>query len=377
MRKFLGKIGLFMLLLLLNGCSQAATPPKPSALELRQQKIQDLVAKMTVEEKVGQMMIVGIPGPTADTTALDMIRKYHVGGIIHFDRNLESPEQVEKLNVTLQSQAAAENMPIPLFICVDQEGGNVARMRDYLPVAPSAAAIGAQGNPQLARDWAVKTAEGLRKAGFNTNFAPVADLGFTNNRSYGTEAEQVIPFDKAAIEAYAANDFMCSLKHFPGIGRAPVDPHMDTSEIAGSQEELLATDMLPFRTVVEQEPNYDFMVMVSHLVYPAFEEVPASVSKVLLTDILRQKWGYKGIIITDDMAMGGLANVYPTEKMGILAVQAGVDILLSCDGNPDMTITIYNSVLEAVKAGTIPIEKINASVERILTAKAQKNLLKL
>lgn len=376
MIKSLMRVALAGMVFMLTGCSQAATPAAQAPLT-EAQKIRQLVGQLSLEEKIGQMMIVGIPGTSADTTALDMVRKYHVGGIIHFDRNLADLEQTQKLNLTLQGQAAESVHPIPLFICVDQEGGAVARMREYLPVAPSAAAIGAQGNPQVAKDWAVRTAEGLQKAGFNVNFAPVADLGFTNNRSYGTEVEQVLPFVKAAVEGYASSNLMCSIKHYPGIGRAMIDPHLDTSRVEASQQELLATDMAPFRTMVQDVPNDNFMIMVSHLVYPAFEAVPSSVSRVLLTDVLRQQWGYKGIIITDDMAMGGLANVYTAEQMGVLAVQAGVDILLSCDGNPAMTYTIYNNVLTAAKNGTIPLERIDASVERILTIKAHRNLLKL
>ena len=374
----------FMAMVLSNflfcGCGQVfpaqqAAIPVTEQKNTREAKIKKLISQMTPEEKVGQMMIVGLPDSQYGETAQTLIKDYHVGGIVQFDRNITSGEQILKLNGQLQSAAQTTGCRIPLFIAVDQEGGQVVRGGDILPAAPSAAAIGATRQPAIAKSWAVKTAEGLKQYGFNTNFAPVADLGFTNQRSYGNTAQKVTPFVLAAVEGYGDNKVMCALKHFPGIGRAAVDPHHDTSEIAVSQEELSATDQLPFLTVINKIPNEKFMVMVSHLVYPAYEKVPASVSRVLLTKVLRKVWQYKGIIITDDMAMGGLANVYAPEEMGILSVAAGTDILLSC--NPSMTPAIYQSVVRAVKAGEIPQSRIDESVYRILSAKEDLGIWQL
>ena len=365
--------------LLFCGCSQAGPVKAPEAApvvrESKETKIKKFISTMTPEEKVGQMMIVGLPESTYDTVAETVIKEYHVGGVVLFDRNLISGEQTLKLNQKLQTEAVASDKNIPLFIAVDQEGGQVVRMGDTLPNAPSAADIGNTGQPQEAKNWAVRTAEGIKKYGFNTNFAPVADLGFTNRRSYGTTAPAVTPFVLAAVEGYKDSKVLCSLKHFPGIGRAAVDPHNDTSEITASQKELADTDMVPFLTVVNKVPQDSFMIMVSHLVYPAYEQVPASVSRVLLTDVLRKHWKYEGIIITDDMAMGGLANVYAPEEAGVLAIDAGVDILLSCD--PSMTPALYESVVKAVKNGEIPQERIDASVYRILAAKANLGIWQL
>jgi len=353
------------------GCGQAlpaqqtalATKPKIT----REEKIKKIISQMTPEEKVGQMMLVGLPGPNYDETAQTMVKEYHVGGIIQFDRNMISGKQIAAFNGQLQGAAKETGQHIPLFIAVDQEGGQVVRMGDTLPDAPSEASIGATGQPATAKEWAVKTAIGIKQHGFNTNFAPVADLGFTNQRSYGTTAQTVTPFVLAAVEGYKENNVMCALKHFPGIGRAAVDPHNDTSEITASQKDLAATDQIPFLTVINKMPHENFMVMVSHLVYPAYEKVPASVSRVFMTNVLRKEWQYKGIIITDDMAMGGLANVYAPEEMGVLAIDAGADMLLSC--NPPMTPAIYQSVLAAVKNGDISQQRIDESVYRILSAK--------
>ena len=361
--------------LTLTGCTQAAEAPTAPKEPSAEEKITTMVEKLTIEEKVGQMMIVGIPGTGADSTALDMVRKYHVGGIILFDRNLSTPSQVTSLNSALQGENK-KTSPAQLFICVDQEGGQVARMRSYLPVAPAAQTLGEEKSPLKAKEWAVKTAQGLKTMGFNVNFAPVADLGFTNRRSYGTSSAKVTPFVTAAMEGYANEGIISSIKHFPGIGRAMVDPHNDSSAIKASKAEL-QEDFQPFQTIVGTRDNDTFMIMASHLIYPAYDSRPASVSKVLLTDVLRNNWGYKGIIITDDMAMGGLANLYSSKEMGPLAVMAGADILLSCSDNPAMTIDIYNSVVAGVKNGTIPLNRINESVERIYKTKYKMGLLLL
>jgi beta-N-acetylhexosaminidase len=340
-------------------------------------KVRNLVTKMTLEEKVGQMMIVGISGKVADKEVLDLVRKYHVAGMVYLERNLDTPQQVHALTLALQSQAKEEPCPIPLFICITQEGGQVASMRGYLPVAPSQASLGIMGNPEQVREWAVQTANGIKKVGINVNLAPVADLGSRAGRSYGTEAEQVLPFIYAAVDGYAQSGVISSLKHFPGVGRAMGDSSSDVAQISVGRTELEQEDMIPFKYIVDNKPNRQFMIMVSNLIYPSYENVPASVSKVLLTDLLRAKWNYKGIIITDDMSRGGLANLYSTSEMGVLAVNAGVDLLLSGGADPKDTITIYKSIVAAAKNGTIPMERIDESVTRILMTKVENKLLNI
>ena len=359
-------------LFLLVGCKQEAASQAvavPVAKPSYEKRLADYVDKLPLEEKVGQMMFVGIPGTEYDATAKKLVEECHAGGVIHFDRNLSEGAQVQALNSALQAGAKSTGAKIPLFISVDQEGGQVARMRDTLLVAPSAASLGAQGQPAVVREWAVKTAQNLKSYGFNTNFAPVADLGLTAQRSYGNTPAEVIPMVEAAMDGYRAERLMCSIKHFPGIGKMQVDPHYDTSAINVDRAELESNDMLPFLTMVNKKIPASYMIMVSHPVYPAFDREPASVSKVLLTDVLRTEWQYNGIIITDDMAMGGLTSVYSQKEMGVKAVAAGEDMLLSCSSDPTMSYTIYNSVLEAVRQGKLSEAKINASVVRILAAK--------
>jgi beta-N-acetylhexosaminidase len=373
---------IFMLMLwciLLAGCGQTgagkiANSAPPLSTE---DKVRNLVAKMTLEEKVGQMLIVGIPGKVADKDTLDLIRKYHAGGILYSERNLDTQQQVQALTLALQSQAEEEPFPIPLFICIAQEGGQVAGMRGYLPVAQSQASIGIMGNPARAKEWAVQTATGIKKLGINVNLAPVADLGSRAGRSYGTEAEQVVPFVAAAVDGYVQSGVISTLKHFPGVGRAMGDFSYDVAQVSASRAELEQEDMVPFKYVVDNKPNKRFMIMVSNLIYPAYEKVPASVSKVLLIDLLRGKWNYKGVVITDDMSRGGLSSLYSVADMGVLAVNAGVDVLLLGGEDPTDTITIYKSIVEGVKNGVIPRARIDESVTRILMTKEENKLLNL
>lgn len=369
-------------LLLVVGCKQGATSVAEPSTQIdakanHVKAVETFIEEMPLEAKVGQMLFVGIPGTTYDATAQKMVEELNVGGIIHFDRNLSTKRQVQTLNANLQAGADRSARRVPLFIAVDQEGGQVARMRGSLLVQPSAASLGEKGDPSAVKSWALKTAQSLKEFGFNTNFAPVADLGLTNRRSYGRTAETVTPMVEAALDGYQAAKVLCSVKHFPGIGKMTVDPHVDSSAINATQGELEANDMAPFLAMVNKKEHHSFMVMVSHLIYPSFDKEPASVSQVFLTDVLRKQWRYEGVIITDDMAMGGLSKVYSNEEMGIKAVQAGADILLSCSSDPAMSYTIYRKVLAAVKEGTIAQKRINESVKRILLTKEKLGLWQL
>ena len=237
--------------------------------------------------------------------------------------------------------------------------------------------MGIMADPGRAKDWAIQTANSIKKMGVNVNLAPVADLGSRAGRSYGTEAEQVVPFVAAAVDGYAQSGIISVIKHFPGVGGAMGDFSYDVAQVSVSKIELEQEDIVPFKYMVDTKPNRQFMIMVSNLIYPYYENVPASVSKVLLTDLLRGKWNYKGIIITDDMSRGGLANLYATSEMGVLAVNAGADLLLSGGEDPMDTITIYQSIVAAVKNGTIPMERIDESVNRILMTKVENKLLNI
>lgn len=330
------------------------------------EKVDQIVASMSQTEKLGQMVMIGIQGTKVDDDSLYMLNQYHMGGVILFDRNMESPEQVKQLTSDLQAQS---NEKVPLFIGIDEEGGDVVRMAEKLTPPPSQKEIGATGDIEQAKTWAIKTAKSLKDMGINVNFAPVADVGSNDKRSYSTDANTVIDFVRAATKGYQQENIIYSLKHFPGIGKGKVDSHIDSSSIDVAKEVLMTEDILPFKTIIDESDPNDYFILVSHLKYLALdEEYPASLSSKIMTDLLRNELGYKGIIITDDMEMGAVANHNDFRSIGVNAVKAGADIVLVCHEYKHQQ-EVYLGLLDAVNSGEISQERIDESVKRIIKVK--------
>lgn len=330
------------------------------------EKIDKTVASMSQTEKLGQMVMIGIQGTKVDDDSLYMLNQYHMGGVILFDRNMDSPEQVKQLTSDLQAQS---NEKVPLFIGIDEEGGDVVRMAEKLTPPPSQKEIGATGDIEQAKTWAIKTAKSLKDMGINVNFAPVADVGSNDKRSYSTDTNTVIDFVRAATKGYQQENIIYSLKHFPGIGKGRVDSHVDSSSIDVAKEVLMTEDIIPFKTIIDENDPNDYFILVSHLKYPALdEEYPASLSSKIMTDLLRNELGYKGIIITDDMEMGAVANHNDFRSIGVKAVKAGADIVLVCHEYEHQQ-EVYLGLLDAVNSGEISQERIDESVKRIIKVK--------
>lgn len=330
------------------------------------EKVDKIVASMSKTEKIGQMVMIGIQGTKVDDDSLYMLHQFHMGGVILFDRNMDSPEQVKQLTSDLQAQS---NEKVPLFIGIDEEGGDVVRMAEKLTPPPSQKEIGATGDIEQARTWAIKTAKSLKDMGINVNFAPVADVGSNDKRSYSTDANTVIDFVRAATKGYQQENIIYSLKHFPGIGKGKVDSHIDSSSIDVAKEVLMTEDILPFKTIIDESDPNDYFILVSHLKYLALdEEYPASLSSKIMTDLLRNELGYKGIIITDDMEMGAVANHNDFRSIGVNAVKAGADIVLVCHEYEHQQ-EVYLGLLDAVNSGEISQERIDESVKRIIKVK--------
>ena len=346
-------------------------PPIWCSVDLRDGN-QALIIPMSLEEKIGQMLLIGIDGTEIDEGALSMLRDYHVGGVILFDRNMNNKYQVTGLNANLQ-RLNKEYNKLPLYLCVDQEGGMVARMKQGLTVAPAAARIAEQGTPEDARRWAYQTAMELETIGFNVNFAPVLDIGIPYGRSYGHDAASVSKFTEAACRGYDQAGIIYSLKHFPGMGKSEVDPHTEQYRITASKEILLQEDTIPFKNIIQNFDNQDFMVMVGHLIYTGLDTLPASVSPQVINNFLRNELGFQGIVITDDMEMGALTSMYGFREMGVAAVQAGVDVLLVCH-NYEHQQQVYQGVLEAVKTNKLTTAAIDAAAVRIVENKMIKLL---
>ena len=370
---------LLLLLCIFFGCGKLQADPfqkstqQPAIAKTGKSNIHKLtdvlVSRMSLEEKIGQMMFVGIHGTTLSENTKNNLVAMHVGGVILFDRNMENREQVKELNASLQALPLTA-CNLPLFLSVDQEGGLVTRMKNHAYVAPSAAKIGA-GKPEDAYAHANKTGKDIREMGFNLDFAPVLDVtDRMDGRSYGVTPQQVMAFGEQACRGLKDSGVMFTIKHFPGMGRSKTDPHTEKSVVTVTQVTILQEDLLPFRHIISLYPHYQFMVMAGHIRYPAFDEKPASLSSVILKQLLREQLGYQGIIITDDLDMAAVSEGYKPEEIGIVAVQAGTDILLSCHDS-DVQQRIYRSTLQAVKDGKISQTNIDASVRRIVYCKLQ------
>ena len=330
------------------------------------EKADRIVAGMSLAEKVGQMMMIGVQGKDVNDDSLYMLHEYHMGGVIFFDRNMENKEQVKKFTDALQKQA---NEKVPLFIAVDEEGGEVARMKEAFPAPPAQKKLGQEGDPAAAELWAAKTARGLKGMGFNVNFAPVADVGSNDTRSYSKDPAVVTNFVRAAAKGYEQEKIMYSLKHFPGIGKGKVDSHIDADRIQADSKTLAREDFVPFQMMIQEKDPDGYFILVSQLTYPMLDaEQPASLSKKIVTGVLRDEMGYKGLIITDDMEMGAVAKHYDFRELGVRAVKAGVDIVMVCHEYEHET-AAYNGLLKAVQDGEISQERIDDSVRRIVRAK--------
>ena len=337
-----------------------------------EQKVDKLVANMSDADKVGQLLMIGIHGTTLNDDAKFMLNEYRVGGIILFDRNMESKDQVKTLIADINKAGKSAGLT-PLFLGIDQEGGAVARMEDQLIKVPPAEELGKAPIEQAA-SLAKQSGAELKDLGFNINFAPVADLGLTYGRSYSTNPDEVVRYAGAVGKAYDEAGLWYSYKHFPGIGKTDVDLHADTSIVPVSRETLLSEDTKVFVDLIKQSKPNTYTIMVSHAMYPQIDsDYPASLSKAIITDWLRKDMGYNGVVVTDDMDMGALAKHYTFGDMAVQSILAGSDILLVCHEYEHMQ-EAYNGLMKAVKDGRISKERLDESVKRILLMKMSRGL---
>lgn len=335
-----------------------------------EEKVDKLVANMSDADKVGQLLMIGIHGKTLNDDAKFMLNEYRVGGIILFDRNMESKDQVKSLITDINKTGKSAGLT-PLFIGIDQEGGAVARMEDQLIKVPPAEALGKEPIEQ-AVSLAKQSGTELKDLGFNINFAPVADVGLTYGRSFSTNPDDVVRYASAVGKAYDEAGLWYSYKHFPGIGKTDVDLHADTSVVPVSKETLLNEDTKVFVDLIKQSKPNTYAIMVSHAMYPQIDaEHPSSLSKAIITDWLRKDMGYNGVVVTDDMDMGALAKHYTFGDMAVQSILAGSDILLVCHEYEHMQ-EAYNGLMKAVKDGRISKERLDESVKRILLMKMSK-----
>jgi beta-N-acetylhexosaminidase len=345
--------------------------PAPEAKEVEEGPVE----RMSLRELVGQMFIVAMGGTEPDYYIEKMISERNIGGVILFGHNMEGEAQTRELTGSLQELSMRTQPSIPLFVAVDQEGGEISKAPWVAP-QPAAAQIGARGDPREAREVAEQMGEELLRVGVNTDFAPVVDTGYgaaIGARSFGEDPRLVAEMGAAAVEGFKAAGVVCAAKHFPNHGPATADSHEGLPVVDHDLRTLRSYDLPPFEAAVAAGVP---MVMVGHLLYPAIDpDRPASLSPEAIA-MLREELGFEGIVVTDDLAMAGASRGGPPALAAVEAVKAGADLLL-ISSPPEQQADAYDAVVAAVESGEIPRRQIEASVERVLEVKKDHSLYKL
>ncbi len=379
-KRYLIFIILIVTFSLFTSCTTGKTdelPNKTSPLPIAPVKdpIEEQIKLMSLDEKLGQMIIAGLEGYVVDDDARQMIESYHVGGFILYSRNVESQEQLLDLTNSLKSINA--NNKLPLSISVDEEGGRISRMPKELKNIPTNKEIGKINSQEFSYKIGGLLAEELKAFGFNMDFAPVLDINSNpknpviGDRAFGSDENIVSDLGVQTMKGMEAEGVIPVVKHFPGHGDTSVDSHVGLPSVDNDLERLKSFELIPFANAIENGAD---VVMVAHILMPKIdEENPATLSKAIITDILREQMNFDGVVITDDMTMGAIAENYDLGTASMKSVEAGADIILVAHGY-DNAITALKSIKEAVEKGLISEERINQSVYRILKLKQKYNL---
>lgn len=341
--------------------------------------VDDAVSRLSLEQKVAQLFVikpedivdVGIVIAAGDATR-EALQQYPVGGICYFGQNLEDPDQTKEMLANVE-QYSQDVIGLPILRAVDEEGGTVARIAGNSSFGVSNVGdmsdIGATGDTDKARDAAETIASYLLELGFDVDFAPVADIvngssTTMSQRSFGSSADVVAPMVRAQVEGFLDKGIGCCAKHFPGIGAAMGDSEVEAISTDKTLDEMGEEELVPFRAAIEAGVP---MVMVGHLSCPQVTgtDEPASLSKALVSDTLRDSLGFSGVAITDSLSMGAVTSKYQPAEAAVAALEAGEDMILL----PDDFKAAYQGVLDAVSSGRLSEDRIDESLRRVVQLK--------
>ena len=374
---------------ILGGAVHASAASRPRS------RIATILDRMTIEEKVGQLFVMRVYGDSATDpdpadvaanraeigvdSAAELIAKYHVGGIIYFAwaHNTQNPPQIAELSNGIQRAALAGRSKIPMLIAVDQEHGAVARIGAPATLFPGSMALGAAGSRRDARTAARIAGAELAAMGISQDYAPDADVNVNpanpviGVRSFGADPAAVATLVAAQVDGYQQAGIAATAKHFPGHGDTATDSHTGLPVINHTVEEWRRLDAPPFQAAINAGID---AIMTAHIVVPALDPSgdPATLSRPILTGVLRERLGYEGVVVTDSLGMAGVREKYGDDRVPVLALQAGVDQLLN---PPDLDLAV-NAVLSAVRSGELTEERIDSSLTRILQLKQRRGLFR-
>ena len=324
-------------------------------------------SKRRGKDEIGQLFIVGFTGTKMTSRLASLLAIIQPAGVILFARNIKTPEQTWQLLRDCQ-----ECVTTPLFTCVDLEGGTVDRFRAALGSAPSAAEVFNTADRKLFRRHGQIIGENCRAMGFNVDFAPVLDLAFDashsvmDSRAVSANPGETIAYAREFLAGLRAANVMGCGKHFPGLGEGKLDSHQALPVIDKPLDKLWAEDLLPYRTLRQQLP----FAMISHAAYPQVtrDQNPASLSKVWITDILRRRIGYRNLIVSDDLEMGGVQSARPTPEAALEFIRAGGDLCLICHKEDYITET-YEKLVKTAERDAKFAKRVAESAQRVLAFK--------
>jgi len=325
--------------------------------------------------QIGQLLIVGFDGTEMTPHLSSLLERLQPAGVILFARNIKSAEQTWRL-----LRACQKSVSTPLFTCVDLEGGRVDRFRDVLGPTPAAAEVFATGDRELFRRHGQVVGENCRALGFNVDFAPVLDLAFEasrsvmSSRSVSSNPRETVAYGREFLAGLRSAHVLGCGKHFPGLGEGTLDSHHELPLIEKSMKKLWAEDLLPYRMLRAQMP----LVMISHAAYPlvTHDRTPASLSKVWIKDILRKRIGYRNLIVSDDLEMGGVLSAAPVGQAAVEFVRAGGDLCLICH-RADYIAQAFEELVKTVERDPKFAQRVKESARRVLAFKKKSaNILR-
>ncbi len=337
--------------------------------------IAEQVQKMTLEEKIGQMIFAGVQGTKPNAKAEQLVAKYKVGGIILNKKNMINPAQTVAYINYLKNENRQNS--IPLFFGIDQEGGSIAKLPGGLKPFPTNQKIGEINNPAFSFEIGALLGKIVDAYGFNMNFAPVLDVNSNpdnpviGDRSFGDNPEVVSRLGIETMKGLQSKNIISVIKHFPGHGDTSVDSHLALPTVHKTKSALEKTELVPFKKALAEGAD---VVMVGHILFPDLDPVyPSSMSKVIIDGLLRNELGFNGVVITDDMTMKAITGNFDIGRAAVQSVLAGSDIIMVAHEHKQM-IAVISALKSAVHRGEIPEERLNESVTRILELKKKYNL---
>jgi beta-N-acetylhexosaminidase len=331
-----------------------------------------LNASPTLKEKIGQMMVTGFEGTDLNSQIEDLIVNHHVGGLILFERNFENPEQLTRLTLDLQKLALATPPFLPLFISVDQEGGRVSRLKLPFTQFPDPCCLGIARSESLAQRFGLALGREMRAVGINMDYAPVLDINtnpenpIIGKRAFSDEPEWASKLGVAFMRGFKEAGVLAVGKHFPGHGDTSQDSHLTLPHVERDSATLENIELAPFRAAIQ---NGLEVIMTAHVIYSAWDEkLPATFSIPILQHLLREKLGFNGLIISDDLEMKAVEDHIAFKTFARLGTKAGIDLFLICHDTEKVK-NFLKQMTEDVESGQIPGSTIDQSVQRILEIK--------